>query len=182
MAGRHVLETNPVGASMEAIAKAAGVSRQALYLHFGDRATLIVEISRLLDGSERTAAKQRAIDDAPTAREALREAVALQAYLKPRLAALARAMDVLSETDEGAAAALDEREQARRERCKQVIRRLHAEGDLRAEHSITTATDLMWMATSQRSWRDLVTYAGWSTQRYRTYVTRMLELALLESP
>ena len=69
-------------------------SRQALYLHFTDRTTLFLEVSRIVDASLRTAARQRRVDDAPTARAALHEAVALQAWLKRRLKGVATALDV----------------------------------------------------------------------------------------
>ncbi|HEX2192680.1 MAG TPA: hypothetical protein VHH09_05760 [Acidimicrobiales bacterium] len=70
------------------------------------------------------------IDDAPTGREALREAIALQAWLKPRLRGVATAMDVLRRTDPAADAAWKERGHARLERCEQVVRRLAEEADL----------------------------------------------------
>ena len=113
-AAKALLEANP-GApiSMAAVATRAGVSRQALYLHFADRTSLFLEVSRVLDASLRTPARQRRVDDAPTARNALREAIALQAWLKPRLKGVATALDVLRRSDPAADAAWKEREHAR---------------------------------------------------------------------
>ena len=57
---------------MGQIARHAGLSRQALYLHFADRASLFVEVSRMADAAARTPERQRRVDEAPTARDALR--------------------------------------------------------------------------------------------------------------
>jgi len=80
----------------------------------------------------------RRIDDAPTARDAFREAIALQAVLKPRLRRIATALDVLRRSDSTADAAWRERELARLARCEEVVRRLHDEDDLVIDQGWTT--------------------------------------------
>src|SRR5689334_17829755 len=120
-ATRELLESRPgANLAMGEVAKKARVSRQALYLHFADRTSLLLEVSRLADSTARTPARQRRIDQAPTAREAFREAIALQAFLKPRLKGVATALDVLRRSDPAADAAWREREHARLQRCEQV--------------------------------------------------------------
>lgn len=179
-AARALLERTPGAAvSMGQIARAAGVSRQALYLHFSDRAHLFVEVSRMADAAARTPERQRRVDEARTARETLREAIALQAALKPELRGIATALDVLRRTDPAADAAWSEREHARLQRCEQVVTRLCAEGELAAAWQPDTAARLLWAATSQRVWDDLVVDQGWSTGQYRAHLTTMLESALL---
>lgn len=179
-AARALLEASPgVHPSMRDVARQAGVSRQALYLHFADRASLLLEVSRLVDATLRTPARQRRVDEAPRGRHALREAVALQAWLKPRLHGVATALDVLRRTDPAAQAAWQEREHARLQRCEQVVRRLDAEGDLADGWDVPAAARCFWAITSQRVWDDLVNDQGWSTTRYRTHITMLLESALL---
>lgn len=164
---------------MGEVAKRAGVSRQALYLHFADRTSLFLEVSRLADSTARTPARQRKVDEAPTARDALREAIALQAFLKPRLRGVATALDVLRRSDPAADAAWKEREHARLRRCEQVVQRLRDEGELATNWDVPTAARCFWAVTSQRVWDDLVMDQGWSTARYRDHITRLLEDALL---
>lgn len=177
---RDLLEQEPgVAVSMAQVAKQAGVSRQALYLHFADRAELLVEVSRIVDASERTPERQQRIDQAPTARDALREAVALQAWLKPRLRAVASALDILRRTDQAAAAAWREREQARLERCRLVVDRLHDEEQLQPTWTVDEAARWLWALTSQHVWEDLVIDQGWTDDQYRIHVTTILETALL---
>lgn len=175
-----LLEANAGGnISMADVAERAGVSRQALYLHFADRTSLLLEVSRLADSRLRTPARQRRIDEAPTARDAFREAVALQAWLKPRLKGVATALDVLRRSDTAADAAWKEREHARLERCERLIRRLREEGELAPRWDVATAARCFWSVTSQRVWDDLVMDQGWSTSRYRAHITALLEAALL---
>lgn len=180
LAARELLEKAPgAPVSMGQIARHAGLSRQALYLHFADRTSLFAEVSRMADAAARTPERQRQVDQAPTAREALREAIALQAMLKPELRGIATALDVLRRTDPAAGAAWKEREHARLQRCETVVTRLAAEADLADVWDVPTAARLLWAATSQRVWDDLVVDQGWSTGQYRTHLTTMLESALL---
>jgi AcrR family transcriptional regulator len=179
-AARELLESRPgANIAMGEVAEEARVSRQALYLHFADRTSLLLEVSRLADSTARTPARQRRIDEAPTAREAFREAIALQAFLKPRLKGVATALDVLRRSDPAAAAAWTEREHARLRRCEQVVQRLHDDGELASSWDVPTAARCFWAVTSQRVWDDLVMDQGWSTAQYRNRITALLEDALL---
>lgn len=164
---------------MGAIARAAGVSRQALYLHFADRTTLFLEVSRVGDAAARTPERQRHVDDAPTGRDALREAIALQAAIKPQLRGIATALDALRRTDAAADAAWKEREHARLGRCRQVVARLEGDGDLAPGWDPEAAARCFWAVTSQRVWDDLVVDQGWTTEQYRDHLTALLEAALL---
>jgi AcrR family transcriptional regulator len=164
---------------MGEVAKHAGVSRQALYLHFADRTSLFVEVSRLADSTARTPARQRRIDEAPSARAAFREAISLQAFLKPRIKGVATALDVLRRSDPAAQAAWKEREHARLQRCEQVVQRLQDEGELASGWDVSTAARCFWAVTSQRVWDDLVIDQRWSTAHYRNNITALLENALL---
>lgn len=182
-AARTLLEERPgANLSMGEVANRAGLSRQGLYLHFTDRSALFLEVSRFADSTNRTPARQRRIDEAPTARDALREAIALQAWLKPRLRGVVTAIDVLRRSDPAADVAWKEREHARLERCEQVVRRLHDEGELAPCWDMTAAARCLWAVTSQRVWDDLVMDQGWSTAQYRKHLTALLEAALLRTP
>lgn len=168
-----------VPVAMGEVAARAGVSRQALYLHFADRASLLVEASRQADADNRTPDRQRRVDDAVTARVALRETVRLQAYLKPRLHGMTVALASLRRTDPDAEAAWQERDRARLGRCRAVAQRLAAEDALREGMTVDTAAALIWALTSPGVWEDLVLELGWSTARYVRHVTGLLEDALL---
>lgn len=166
--------------TMSDVARDAGISRQAVYLHFGDRTELLLEVSRQADRGARTPARQRRVDQAATARQALREAIAVQADIKPRLRGIATALDTLRRTDDAANAAWQEREQARLDRCRDVVRRLETEAELAPEYSVEDAAQLLWAVTSQRVWDDLVVDQGWTQARYRARLTKLLDDALVK--
>lgn len=179
-AARALIEEQPgAGPSMGQIARRTGISRQAVYMHFTDRAQLLLELTRAVDTAERTSDMQREVDDAPTARAALARAVALQAQLKPKLHGVVTALDALRRSDPDAQAAWQERDRARLDRCEQVVRRLKAEKELAGQWSVPDAARLLWAVTSQRVWEDLVLDQGWSTQRYTRHLTQLLERSLL---
>lgn len=178
-AARTVLEAGEADVSMSRIARAAGVTRQLLYLHFEGRADLLLEVTRTVDEEVRPLAEQERVDRAPDARRALREAVALQGRIKPRIAAVAGAIDRLRRTDPDAAAAWREREEARYQRARRVVDRIVDEGLLPDGMDAVDGARLLWSATSQRAWDELVGEAGWSPERWVRRTTELLERALL---
>lgn len=179
-AARELLEGSdgsPV--SMGDIAERAGVTRQLLYHHFSGRGDLLLELSRAVDRQVRDPHEQRRVDEAPDGLEALREAVALQGLIKPQIDAVVRALDRLRDHDAGAARAYEEREQARRRRCADVIRRLAEQGLLRSGWEVADAAILMAVVTSQEAWRLTVVDGPWSTADWVSQSTRLLEAALV---
>ena len=164
---------------MSNIAAAAGVTRQLLYFHFENRTALLLELSRLVDAEARTPELQATIDNAPDACEALRAAVRVQAAIKPKIHAVATTLEVLRPTDEAAAVACEEREDARLGRCRAVIDRLAGEGLLARGWRRESAAELLWSMTSLRAWEDLVHRRGWTDQDWIRWTTAALEAALL---
>lgn len=167
---------------MGEIAEAAGVTRQLLYFHFDGRADLLLELSRRVDAQARRPERQARVDEAPDGLTALREAVALQGYIKPRIHGVVRAIDHLRSSDPDAERTWREREEARGARCVAVVARLQGEGTLRQEWDVTTAAALMAMATSQDAWQALVIDGDWTTARWVRETTRFLERALAQPP
>ncbi len=105
--------------------------------------------------------------------------MALQGRIKPRLAGIAAALDRLRQTDTDAAAAWQEREDARYARGRDVVARLAEEGALFDGLGVDDAARLLWSATSQRSWTELVVDTGWTTQQWTQRMTQLLERALI---
>ncbi len=168
--------------SLGRIAKAAGVSRQALYLHFADRADLFVAVVQHVDEKRDLAGALRAIDDAPDGEAALSEAVAMQARLNPALWPIAAAMDAVRRGDAALEAAWRDRLDNRLRGARAIAARIEAEGALRPGLDLDTATDLIWTLLSLRMWEDMVVIRGWSAERYAREIAALIRRAVLARP
>jgi AcrR family transcriptional regulator len=164
--------------TMAEIAKAAKVSRQAVYLHFADRAGLLVNLVRYTDEKRGLPEEIRKIEQAPTGAAQLRAMASLQARLNPAIWAQARAFEAVRRTDKAADRSWRDRLQHRLEGCRAIVARLQKEGELRPGLDPAAAADLLWNITSLRTWEDLVLDRKWSARQYENRITELLLLAL----
>ena len=162
------------GFTMAHIARKAKISRQALYLHFADRARLLDALVRYADEKRGLTSAIQHIVDAPTAREALDRMVSLQARQNPRIWAIALAFEAVRRTDKAAQRSWQRRQARRLETCRTIIERLRRECELRPTLTMEEATDLLYVMTSLRMWEDLVLVRGWTADEYQERVTRLL--------
>ena len=167
--------------TMAQIAKAARLSRQAVYLHFADRADLMVALARHVNESLGLPAEIQRMMNCPTGIEMIEAFVSMQARGNPAVWAVARAIDAVRRTDAAAARAWESRLKSRLEGCRTIVSRLKAEGSLRPELDPSIAADLLWTMTSLRMWEDLVLEREWSPEQYQRYVTNVLIGALTSS-
>lgn len=168
------------GVSMVQIAKAAGVSRQALYLHFSDRADLYVAMVRHVDAQRGLTAALERIEQAPTGKAALSEAVAMQAKMNPDLYPVAATLDAWRRQDSALQRAWDDRLESRLDAARAIAGRLKQEGALRPELDADSAADLIWTLLSLRIWEDLVILRRWPADRYRARLEDLLVRALFQ--
>jgi AcrR family transcriptional regulator len=166
--------------SMVAIAKAAGLSRQALYLTFADKADLYLALVRRVDEMRGADAENERIRSATDGLVALTALIEAQARLLPALQSIANAMDVLRRQDPDAEKAWQDRLAARYKLlCEPIARKLVEEKRLRAGITVDKAADLIWIVSSFRTWDDLVNGRGWSAQDYVEHLTQLLRSSLL---
>lgn len=165
---------------MADIATAADVSRQAVYLHFADRAALMLALVRHVDEKRKLEDELSKIREAPDAITALRETVAVGARMNPKVWTVARGLDAVRRTDPAAERGWQDRLQHRLQGARQLIARLQKERKLRAGLDASAAADLLWSLTSLRMWEDLVLERGWSARAYEERITELLLLALTE--
>ena len=140
--------------TMADVARAAGLSRQAIYLHFPDRKTLLVALA-LRFREEHPSPK---IKDAPSARAALNMLVARFAEVYSELWPVVRALD-----DEAGnrGVAPD---------CHALVQRFREEGALASHLSPATAADLLATLLSLSVWKELVLGRGWDSARYKSHI------------
>ena len=166
------------GVRMADIAKQAGISRQAVYLHFASRAELLEATTRFIDselGLEERLAPSRA---ARSGRERLALYIEFWGRYIPEIHAVAKALLLALDTDEAAAAAWRDRMAAMRDGCQAAVDMLHADGDLAEAWTPETATDALWTMLSVGNWEQLTTGCGWSHGDYIGRMQVMAERAL----
>lgn len=154
------------GVRMTDIAKRAGISRQALYLHFGTRAELLIATTHYLDGIK---GSDERLVPSRTARSGVDR---LDAFIEawggyiPEIYGIAKALLAMKDTDEAAAKAWDDRMQAMRQGCEAAIDALARDNRLSPDHSPNQATDILWTMLSVRNWEQLTIECGWPQARY----------------
>lgn len=151
---------------MSDIARAAGISRQALYLHFETRADLLVETTRYLDELNDSDAMLA------ESREAETGVARLDAYIDawggyiPKVYRVAKPIMQMADTDDAAKLAWDERMGAMRHGCAAAVNALARDGRLRSEFDTDTATDILWALLSVPTWAALTQDCGWPQEDY----------------
>jgi AcrR family transcriptional regulator len=176
----HKLVVKRGGADLKLseVARAARVSRQAIYLHFADRAELFTAVVRHGDEQLGIPAAIRRIMDAPTGVDAIRAMVSLQASLNPKIWPIARALEAVRRVDAAAERSWQDRLEHRLGGCRAIVARLAQEGTLRKDMPESVAADLLFTLTSLRMWEDLVLERGWPAKRYEEYVGPLAVAAL----
>lgn len=162
------------GVRMGDIAKASGISRQAVYLHFASRTELLVAAIRhtgdQLDVDSRLAPSRAAT----TGVERLRLYIEFWGNYIPEIYGLAKALMLAQDSDEAAAAAWRDRMLAMRDGCRAAIEALQADGTLAPGWTAPKATDALWTMLLVPNWENLTVECGWSKQEY---IQRMHTLA-----
>ncbi|MEA3275671.1 MAG: TetR/AcrR family transcriptional regulator [Pseudomonadota bacterium] len=168
------------GVRMGDIAKAAGISRQAVYLHFASRAELLVAATRYLDevlDLDRRLAPSRA---ATSGVERLTLYIDFWGHYIPKIYGVAKALLLAQDTDEAAAAAWNDRMLAMRDGCRAAIEALHSNGKLAPEWTPKRATDALWTMLLVPNWENLTGECGWSTRQYVRWMKTLAKRTFLD--
>ncbi|MCB1741297.1 MAG: TetR/AcrR family transcriptional regulator [Gammaproteobacteria bacterium] len=168
------------GVRMGDIAAAAGISRQALYLHFASRTELLVATTRFVD--ERLDLEQRlaASRSASSGTQRLARFIEFWGSYIPEIQGVARALLLARDTDDAAAAAWRDRMEALRQGCRAAIEAVHAEGRLAPEWTVARASDALWTMLQVQNFEHLTDECGWSSRQYVKWVSLMASRAFVE--
>jgi AcrR family transcriptional regulator len=178
-AARLLLESKGQGVRMADIAKASGVSRQAVYLHFPSRGELMIAAVRYLDEVYGLDERLKDFREARTGVEILEAFVGFWGNYIPKIYGVAKALLAARETDEAAAAAWDDRMNSIRSGCRRTIETIEHEGLLSPEWTVDEAVDLMWTMLSIQNWERLTVICGWTVEEYVERMKRMLLMGFL---
>ena len=168
-AWRLIVQRRRVDVSLGDIATAAGVTRQSIYLGFGNGVGLLVAMARHVDAQSVHARRMREIAlgdaDAP---EVLLDFV--RAWLRhlPEIYPLGVLLSAAAVTDPEAAGVFHDRMiGGLHTPYRTLLERLAVGGHLARGLSAARAADLCWSLTHIDVWRHLVIERGWSPAAFR---------------
>lgn len=179
-AALELLVEHGAKATMREVADRAGVSRQTVYLHFGNRTELLTELVTWMD-TERfdLPAYFAPVEEMVEPVDRLMAFVDAALRYQPLIAPVGRALlDAAEHGDPAATAAFANRMTARLQGCRDVVTRLADAGQLAPHLTIETATDLLWSVIGLRLWTDLTEARGWSHGRARSELACLTRRAL----
>jgi len=163
----RLLEADPANAvRMSDIAREAGISRQAVYLHFPKRADLLIATTRYLDEVKDVDARLAASRSAATGLGRLDAFIEAWGNYIPEIYGVAKALIAMRNTDQEADMAWKDRMQAVRNGCEAAVKALAQDGLLTPELTPRHATDLLWTILSVRNWEQLTGECDWSQEQY----------------
>lgn len=178
----RILESDdPAKSRMSDIAKQAGISRQALYLHFPSRSELLVATARYLDEVKDIDALLAPSRTAVSGKERLREWVEVWANYIPEIYGVGAALMRMMDSDEAARDAWADRMQAVRHGCAAAVEALAKDSELSDEWNEEAATDWLWTLLSVRNWELLVRQCGWEQTRYVRHIQSVAGATLTQS-
>lgn len=161
------------------VAARAGVSRQALYLHFGDRTGLLLALVRHMDETLDLGTSLAHVHAAPDAGELLCRTMRLNTRFWSAVLPVARILEATQYEDKALGAAWRDRMSFRQKTFSAIIRRISERGELAPDWTVETAADLLYGVAHFDTWRELVQHLGWTDDQYVDAMTRLLRRSLL---
>jgi AcrR family transcriptional regulator len=179
-ARRLLVERGYHGVGIDQIAREAGVSRQAVYMHhFASKTELLLALVEYVDLVEDVAGYFRPVAEARSAVEAAELAVRGFALAAPKVHDIARVLDSARVTDPAAEAAWQDRARLRRQQVGVVLAWLQRERGLKPGWTLASATDFVCSVLSMQSYQFLVRECHWTTDQFVERINRALSDVLI---
>ncbi|MEM8681901.1 MAG: TetR/AcrR family transcriptional regulator [Pseudomonadota bacterium] len=179
---QSLVESRGRGAKMGEIAKAAGISRQAVYLHFASRSELLIAAFRHLGDSLDVKSRLAPSRTAKTGVERVERYIEFWGSYLPEIYGLAKALLIAQDTDVAAADAWRDRMVAMRDGCRAAIDALVADGMLADEWKRDEAIDAFMALLQVSNWEYLTQECGWTNERYIERMKKLAERSFVSWP
>ena len=179
-AARLLVERGYHQVGMEEIARAAGVSRQAVYQgHFASKADLLLALARRFDDAPTVIAQIRRFEHVTDAAEALHLQVEVVASIEREIHDIARVFEAARLDDPAFEAVWQDRMAQRRRGAAHVVEWLEREGRLAEGWTTDEAVDFLWTLNSVWVYQALVIERAWTWERYVERLQAIVRAALL---
>jgi AcrR family transcriptional regulator len=167
------------GAGLGAVAKKAGVSRQAIYLHFASKAELLTALHLHIFATDVVPVLERhPITDGATALDALDATIAVDVEVAAKVWRIHEVLAMARRQHPEVEQTLRPREEERYGELLDLGRRLEREGVLPPKIRVGTFADMMWGLVNTGTYRSLVIERGWSLDQYRRWVRDTIRLQI----
>ena len=171
------------GVSLEDIAEAAGVSRQAIYKsHFSSKADLVLALARHVHVVEKLDELIQPALAATDAVEKLEASIRAVIQIHGKLHDLSIVLSTAARTDPGAAAAWAERMHAQRAGLRVAVQLLSDEGLLDPRWGIDEVVDMLSSFLSVDTYQMLVVERGWTPELLVTRLCTISRETFLVTP
>ena len=171
---------------LTAVADEAGVAIQTVYKIFGSKKALLsalVDVTIAGDDSPVVLADRQFVADIRARTDARAKLARYAEHLAETHARQAQVMMALAgaaTADAEAAAIWRKNLDERRQGMTMFATELASTGQLRPDHTVQTATDVLWLAMDVRNYDWLVRERGWSADQFRRWYVDTVAAAILD--
>jgi AcrR family transcriptional regulator len=174
-----LIERGYFGVGLQEVAREAGVSRQAVYLHFKSKAELLKALVHYVDDEIGVPEIMRPVREAETGPDALDLGVAAYGVIEPQIYDVASLLYAARRSDDAAEATWQDIMAVRRANIRAGIVRLQEEGSLAANWTVDEATDFAWTLLSVHTYEYLVVERKWAIDRFVEHLRSTLREILV---
>ena len=176
-----LLDRGYKGVGLEAVAAAAGVSRQTVYDRFGSKAGLLTAMITRAEEKAGLPERLEVVRAQTSGRAMLSAMLDTLIHVEPQVYPHSRIVYAARLEDPTAADLWQWRMTARHAGLRMIFERLAAEGRLLKGIRSDEAADIAGALTSPHEYEYLVLWRGWSLKRYRAHLESSIA-ALLVAP
>lgn len=169
----------PGAVTLADVARAAGVTRQTVYLHFGNRAGLLTEVARHSDLNSSYARQLREISYGPASVAALETFVRTWFRNLPDILDVVLALEAAAANDAAARAALQNRMTTMATMIGRLIKGLKDQGALQKGWTVAEASDWICFQLDPVLWNRAMAMRGWRPRRFVDRTWKAIERTLL---
>ena len=178
-AARELFETRGFEVGMGEIARLAGISRQAIYLHFASKADLLQRLTTWVEKQADLDSLLQPVFDAPTGEQALRALIDAAAVFEPQIHGLARAVEQAGNRYPEVHTISTDRMRRRLEAMTGIVARIHTDGRLTPGWDIDRAAAFVWSTTAPATYHLMVVELGWTPQQWADATYQLLHDAFI---